>query len=178
MFFPKKAQYEPVWIKGDKVMQRCSTGSEYLNTSVPLVSSVFKCNHDATFLTAAEGPEKAYFMMKYATKDQHSVENPLAIHLHDYDKVQLRLAECDSAVAGGRRCMQSMCCFMSNAHDVSASLAALYLDRSSSSYFSVEFHNIHVWPCVEPVFKSAPVEVILSQNDKGSDFHAASSYVD
>ncbi|KAE9162131.1 hypothetical protein PF005_g30976, partial [Phytophthora fragariae] len=43
-------------------------------------------NHDIKFLSAGEGIEKAYYMMKYSTKPQNEVENPLAIHIHAFDK--------------------------------------------------------------------------------------------
>ncbi|OWZ10792.1 hypothetical protein PHMEG_00016292, partial [Phytophthora megakarya] len=146
MFFPKEICNKTAWSADEKVLLRRETGSEYLNTYIPLVNSVFKCNHDVKFLTAAEGPEKAYYMMKYTTKDQNSVENPLAIHLHAYDKARLRVADCgNDAVAAGRRCVQSMCCSLSNAQEISAPLAALYIERGSPFYESVEFVNVHVW---------------------------------
>jgi hypothetical protein len=32
------------------------------------------------------GPEKAFYIMQYATKDQNIIENPLALDVHAYDK--------------------------------------------------------------------------------------------
>lgn len=55
MFFPKEAVADTRWTVHDKVVLRRDIGSEYLNTYIPLVNSVFKCNHDVKFLTAAEG---------------------------------------------------------------------------------------------------------------------------
>ncbi|OWY90576.1 hypothetical protein PHMEG_00041236 [Phytophthora megakarya] len=109
MFFPKEARGTTEWAKYDKVVLQRSIGSEYLNTYIPLVCSVFKCNRDVKFLTAAECPEKAYYMMKYATKDQNCIENPLAIYLNAYDKAQSRSAQEDDPLAAGGQCVQSMC---------------------------------------------------------------------
>lgn len=116
--------------------------------------------------------------MKYTMKDQNTIENPLSIHLHAYDKAHLRLAECTDAVAAGRRCVQSMVCSMSNAQEVSAPMAALNLERQSPFYFSVEFQNIHVWSCVDAVFGDKPMDVTLSEDNSGTQFRATSLYFD
>lgn len=82
------------------------------------------------------------------------------------------------AVAAGPRCIQSTSCSISNAQEVSAPLAELYIELESLFYCSVGFQNIHVRSCMEFVLKVAAIDIVLSQAEPGSDVMTFSSYLD
>ncbi|KAG1712387.1 hypothetical protein DVH05_000135 [Phytophthora capsici] len=91
-----------------------SCRNEYINAYVPVINALFKCNHDIKFLSAGEGPEKAYYTMKYSTKDQNDIDNPWALHFNAFDKANSGLSGENNDATIGRRRSQSMCCTLSN----------------------------------------------------------------
>ncbi|OWZ10695.1 hypothetical protein PHMEG_00016417 [Phytophthora megakarya] len=102
--FPKEPCETTHWGTDNRIHLKRLPGKEYVNTFIPELNIIFKCNHDIKFLGAGDGPEKAYYMMKYTTKPQQDIENPWAIHLHAYDKSCQREEEDPSdPVAIGRR---------------------------------------------------------------------------
>ncbi|KAF4028481.1 putative ATP-dependent DNA helicase [Phytophthora infestans] len=64
------------WTSDNRIELKRHPGNEYINTYVPIVNALFKCNHDIKFLAAGEGPEKANYTIKYTTKHQQDLENP------------------------------------------------------------------------------------------------------
>ncbi|GMF32030.1 unnamed protein product [Phytophthora fragariaefolia] len=82
---------------------------------------------------------KSYYTIKYSTKPQNDIDNPWAIHLHAFDKASRGAVE-DSSDSGTicRRRIQSMCCTLSNPHEISAPMACLYIDRGSAMYSSMK----------------------------------------
>ncbi|OWZ07895.1 LOW QUALITY PROTEIN: hypothetical protein PHMEG_00019643 [Phytophthora megakarya] len=86
MFFPKQCRRKTEWTSAGCIEQQRKVGNEYINTYIPVISSMLKCNHDVKFLGGGEGPHKSFYMMKYCTKPQIDIENPAALHLHAYDK--------------------------------------------------------------------------------------------
>ncbi|GMF55156.1 unnamed protein product [Phytophthora fragariaefolia] len=101
-------------------------------------------------------------MMKCTTKDQQNLEHPLAIHIHAYNKASLKAAEAVDKAVRGRHFVQSMCCSMSNAQEVSALLAALYLERKSPFYCSHFFHNVFLPSYVATLFANAEIDVVFA----------------
>ncbi|GMF61875.1 unnamed protein product [Phytophthora fragariaefolia] len=94
---------------------------------------------------ASLGPEKPYCTIKYSTKPQNNIDNPWAIHHHAFDKASRGAVE-DSSGSGtiGRRRIQSMCCTLSNPHEISAPMACLYIDRGSEMYSSHAFVKLPI----------------------------------
>ncbi|OWZ08323.1 hypothetical protein PHMEG_00019151, partial [Phytophthora megakarya] len=138
--FPKEPCQTTHWCTNNWIHLKRLPGNEYVSTFIPELSNIFKCNHDIKFLGAGDGPEKASYMMKYTTKSQEDIEKPWVIHLHTYDKSRQREEEDPSdPVAIGRRRVQSMCCKLSNAYEISAPMACLYLERESAVYSSHSF---------------------------------------
>ncbi|ETN22451.1 hypothetical protein PPTG_02385 [Phytophthora nicotianae INRA-310] len=76
MFIPKESCKETTWTSENRIEMKRQPGNEYINAYIPVINALFKCNHDIKFLSAGEGPEKAYYTMKYSTKDQNDIENP------------------------------------------------------------------------------------------------------
>lgn len=104
--FPKRVCTATRWLPDDSVENKRKVGCEYLNAYAPILARVFKCNHDLKFLTAGEGPEKAFHMIKYATKPQNTLKNPLAIYTHAFDKASKRAENSESSIVTGKRCIQ------------------------------------------------------------------------
>ncbi|KAG6951417.1 hypothetical protein JG688_00013742 [Phytophthora aleatoria] len=137
MFMPKETCPETRWTNDNRLEMMRSSGNEYINTYVPVTSSIFKCNHDIKFLSAGEGPEKSYYTIKYSTNPQQHIENPWALHLHAFGKANERLLQDpNDPIALGRRRVQSMCCTLTNPHEISAPMACLYLLKESAMYSS------------------------------------------
>ncbi|ETP19884.1 hypothetical protein F441_06267, partial [Phytophthora nicotianae CJ01A1] len=109
MFIPKESCKETTWTSENRIEMKRQRGNEYINAYVPVINALFKCNHDIKFLSAEEGPEKAYYAMKYSTKDQNDIENPWALHLNAFDKANNGLSGENNDAAIGRRRIQSMC---------------------------------------------------------------------
>ncbi|POM68741.1 Hypothetical protein PHPALM_15056 [Phytophthora palmivora] len=88
MFFPKEACPQTHWTEEDRIELKRDPGNEYINAYVPLINDIFKTNHDIKVLAAGEGPEKAYYTIKYTAKPQLNLENPLALHLTAFGKAK------------------------------------------------------------------------------------------
>ncbi|ETP27961.1 hypothetical protein F442_22754 [Phytophthora nicotianae P10297] len=91
--------------------------------------------------------------MKYSTKDQNDIENPWALHLNVFDKTNSGLSGENNDAAIGLRRIQSMCCTLSNPHEVSAPMACLYLIRGSAFYSSHKFVKIPLTSVLAVMFK-------------------------
>lgn len=180
-------------------MIRREPGNEYINSYVPLINSIFKTNHDIKFLASREGgevlvhkllsnllnrcvllgPEKAFYIMKYTAKPQLDLENPLALHLAAFDKAKSKQVNApDDPIAAGRKCIQSMCCSLSNPHEVSAPLAGLYILQGSPFYSSHEFVKLYLKAVIDTVFEDATMAVMLQQNQWGATFSTKSIFLD
>lgn len=81
-------------------------------------------------------------MMKYSTKPQNEVENPVAIHVHAFDKAISRRADTSDPMLEGRRLVQSMCASLSQPQEVSGPMAALYVLRGSPFFSSRSFTKL------------------------------------
>ncbi|KAJ8554959.1 hypothetical protein ON010_g9524 [Phytophthora cinnamomi] len=124
---------------------RRAPGNEYINTYVLIVNALFKCNNDIKVLGAGEGPEKSYYTIKYSTKPQNDIDKSWVIHLHAFAKASRSTIEDSSDIAAiGRRRIQSMCCTLSNPHDISTPMACLYIDRGPAMYSSHEFVKLPI----------------------------------
>ncbi|ETN16580.1 hypothetical protein PPTG_05760 [Phytophthora nicotianae INRA-310] len=178
MFFPKDVCGKTEWVDNDSVELERKVGCEYLNAFSPLLMRVFKCNHDIKFLTAGEGPEKAYYMLKYATKPQNVLENPVAVYAHAFDKASRKREITDSAVNAGKRCVQSMCCTLSKPQEVSAPMAALYVLRESAFYASADFVKVALNAFVDMLFNEEPIEVMLRPSDNSTTYRPQSAVFD
>lgn len=130
------------------------------------------------FLAAGEGPEKAFNMLKYATKPQKTLENPLAIYVHAFDKASSKRSPADGAVDAGKRCIQSMCCALSKPQEVAAPLAALYVLRGSPFYKSADLVKVVLNAFVDFIFNNEPVEVMLSCSDTSATYKPTCSVFD
>ncbi|OWZ01018.1 hypothetical protein PHMEG_00027673 [Phytophthora megakarya] len=117
-------------------------------------------------------------MMKYSTKNQKDVENPLALHIGAFEKAQSNADASLNAVQAGRRCMQSMCCSLSNAHEVAAPMASLYLLRSSAFYSSTSFAKLYLYGFVSALFGRDGVNVTLAEDENGANYKPSSSFLD
>ncbi|KAJ8524627.1 hypothetical protein ON010_g16490 [Phytophthora cinnamomi] len=103
------------------------------------------CNNDIKVLGAGEGPEKSYYTIKYSTKPQNDIDKSWVIHLHAFAKASRSTIEDSSDIAAiGRRRIQSMCCTLSNPHDISTPMACLYIDRGPAMYSSHEFVKLPI----------------------------------
>lgn len=55
MFMPKQVCAETRWTADNRIEMKREPVNEYVNTYVPVINAVFKCNHDIKFLGAGEG---------------------------------------------------------------------------------------------------------------------------
>ncbi|POM60086.1 hypothetical protein PHPALM_31098 [Phytophthora palmivora] len=86
MFMPHQTCTATKLTVDNHIEMKRDPGNEYINTYAPTINAIFKFNHEIKFLGAGEGPEKAYYTIKYTTKHQQDIENPWALHLHAFDK--------------------------------------------------------------------------------------------
>ncbi|KAG3250258.1 hypothetical protein PI124_g5090, partial [Phytophthora idaei] len=135
-------------------------------------------NHDVNFLSAGEGIEKAYYMMKYTTKARNEVENPLAIHMHAFDKAVSKRGDASDAILEGRRLVQSMCCTLSKPQEVSGPMAALFLLRESPFYSSCSFEKLFLGSIATVVLEGEAVDVMLHAAGSGATFQPSSPLLD
>ncbi|OWY92954.1 hypothetical protein PHMEG_00037817 [Phytophthora megakarya] len=74
--------------------------------------------------------------------------------------------------------MQSMCCSLSNAHEVAAPMASLYLLRSSAFYSSTSFAKLYLHGFVSALFGRDGVNVTLTEDENGANYKPSSSFLD
>lgn len=117
--------------------------------------------------------------MKYTAKRQLNLENPFALHLAAFDKAKSKQVNTpDDPIPAGRKCIQSMCCSLSNPHEVFGPLAGLYLLRGSPFYSSHEFVKLYLKAVIETVFENASMGVMLQLNPSGATFSTRSTFLD
>lgn len=125
------------------------------------------------------GPEKALYMMKYSTKNQLEIENPWAIHLHAINRAErVRTESEDSPEVAGRRRIQSICCTLSNPHEISAPMACLYLCNGSAVYSSHSFVKLSLKAILHVFINQEPVDVMLERDSSGQSLRPASIWLD
>lgn len=129
---------------------------------------IFCMNWLIHFAILSLGLHKSYYMMKYCTKPQNEIENPVALHLHAYDKASSNCDELADSFSAGRKRIQSMCCTLSNGQEVAAPLAALYLLRESPFYSSHEFAALHLDSIVNVLFNDEQDTVVLEEVHGGA----------
>ncbi|KAG6973175.1 hypothetical protein JG687_00001041, partial [Phytophthora cactorum] len=176
--FPQKACTVTSCTADGTLRLKRSIGSEYRNTYLPVVNAVLKMNHDVNFLSAGEGIEKAYYMMKYTTKAQNEVENPLAIHMHVFNKAVSKRGDASDAILEGRRLVQSMCCTLSKPQEVSGPMTALFLLRESPFYSSCSFEKLFLGSIATVVFEGEAVDVMLHAAGSGATSQPSSPLLD
>lgn len=117
-------------------------------------------------------------MLKYTTKPQNTLENPLAIHVHAFDKAYLKRGQSDTMIKAGKRCIQSMCCALSKPQEIAAPMAALYLLRQSPFYTSTKFQKIFLNAFIDAMFSDDPIDVLLSASEGNSTYKPTSAVFD
>lgn len=55
---PKETCRQTSWTSENRIELKREPGNEYINTYVPIIKALFKCNHDIIFLGAGEGTLK------------------------------------------------------------------------------------------------------------------------
>ncbi|ETN12062.1 hypothetical protein PPTG_09710 [Phytophthora nicotianae INRA-310] len=180
MFMPKETCTETKWTPEDRIEIKRGAGNEYINPYSPIINALFKCNHDIKFLSAGEGPEKAYYTIKYSTKHQQSLENPWALHLHAFDKTNKFANDAaNDPAAVGRRRVQSMCCTLSNPHEISAPMACLYIIKGSAMYSSHQFVKLPVAIILKALFdREGEMDVLLEGDNNHRNFKPSSIWLD
>ncbi|KAG6953548.1 hypothetical protein JG687_00012328 [Phytophthora cactorum] len=88
------------------------------------------------------------------------------------------MKEAESLIEAGRRYIQSTCCSLTNAQEISAPLAALIVERGSPFYRCVGFEKLFLRTFVEVLFEQSDLDVILSSDDRDKTFKPGSSYMD
>ncbi|GMF26425.1 unnamed protein product [Phytophthora fragariaefolia] len=128
----------------------------------------------------SNGPEKAYHTIKYSTKPQQDIENPWALHLHAFDKASERLLQdSDDPIALGRRRVQSMCCTLTNPHEVLAPMACLYIINESVMYSSHSFVKLHLVTILRALFQQLEqLDVTLEGDGSERVFKPSSVWFD
>lgn len=118
-------------------------------------------------------------MMKYTTKNQNDLENPFALHVGAFDKAEINADSSQDPIRAGRRRIQSMCCSLSNAHEIAAPMASLYLLRESAFYSSADFSKVYVNAFVSALFTAhEELDIILHEDGNEGHFKPSSLYLD
>ncbi|KAF4143996.1 hypothetical protein GN958_ATG05897 [Phytophthora infestans] len=126
------------------------------------------------------GPEKANYTIKYTTKHQQDLENPWALNLHAFNKANRVLSnETDTQAAAGRRRIQSMCCTLSNPHEVSAPMACLYVIKGTVMYSSHEFVKLPLPTVSKALFQQdEQLDIVLEGATNQLNFKPSSIWLD
>ncbi|KAG1694469.1 hypothetical protein DVH05_028660 [Phytophthora capsici] len=120
-------------------------GCEYMNPYNPVIMRAFKCNHDVQLVMGSDKRNVAAYVCKYCMKNQNAVENRIALSIAAFTKgvrSANHLPSDSSTETRGHRILGSMLYSITNAQEVAAPLAALYIRRESPFWFSHKIIHI------------------------------------
>jgi hypothetical protein len=161
---PHKLEKKTKFTPSRKIVLERSIGHEYLTTSVDLFTKVLKCNHDVKLLMAIEGPTKAYYTCKYATKDQLDIENPMALMLKAFQKA-VSLTNTDLPNDSlelqklGRKKINSLVNTLTHTQEIGAPMASLYFirDEESPFYMSHTTKSLNIINAINYLQREGPI---------------------
>jgi hypothetical protein len=128
-----------------KLILQKDIGSEYLNDYIPIIASIFKCNHDLKFLYGSVGVNVIFYIVKYVTKAQQKIDNIIALFgdafMRRYKKTDdmIKAGEIIDDECKGKSLLYSALWRMTNIQQTGAPMIALYILRGPMAAF---YHGI------------------------------------